>query len=338
MIPLGAKTAEPELYESLPGMNMPTMFCNMSLTYEDDMVMSRSVASKLRYPCKKRVKLWDISAVPAINSKIPPFSRSWWQVGFEGTVVDATRSVSDSIIVYIEFVGLPVNGHKFTTLHGQKGVVTILPDTEMLIVSNQHAELVIGSSVIIKRGTASQLIEAAYGMYCINHSIDHCKHDTDEIIGMYVKDYRVSPRIDAIDSICKRYESDVYMPDKQGISQHITRRIWKIGSSISSTQSVRANYGYIRVMQSVFMASTSMSCTQVKSGKKQRVPMSIASKGGSIGLGEMELQQLEACGMKNCVTEFCVRSDLCKVDVCCKCKCITITCTCDKETRDKRQE
>ena len=70
-------------------------------------------------------------------------------------------------------------------------------------------------------------------------------------------------------------------------------------------------------MQSVFMASASMSFSLVKSDKKQRVPMSIISKGGSLGIGEMELQQLEACGMKNCLTEFCVRSDLSSLSWCC---------------------
>ena len=67
MIPVGAKTVELELYESLPGMILLTVFCNMSLTYEDSMVIYRSAASKFRYLCRKRVKLWDISAVPAID-------------------------------------------------------------------------------------------------------------------------------------------------------------------------------------------------------------------------------------------------------------------------------
>ena len=59
----------------------------------------------------------------------------------------------------------------------------------------------------------------------------------------------------------------------------------------------------------------------------------LASRGGSIGLGEMELHQLQATGMKNCLEEFCVRSDLCTVDVCNRCNCITIICSCTMDTR-----
>lgn len=54
----------------------------MDLTYEDGMVMSRSAADSFKYVCRKKVKLWDISMVPAIKSKVSPFSRPWWQIAF----------------------------------------------------------------------------------------------------------------------------------------------------------------------------------------------------------------------------------------------------------------
>lgn len=99
------------------------------------------------------------------------------------------RYDSGSIAVYVEFLGSPVNRDKFTTLHGQKGVVTILPDEEMPMIRNKHAELVIGSSVIIKRGTASQLIEAACGVYFIDLGIKASRYNTNDLISMYSEDY-----------------------------------------------------------------------------------------------------------------------------------------------------
>ena len=60
---------------------------------------------------------------------------------------------------------IAVNGDKFTTLHRQKGVITILPDSQISIVNSRHAELVIGMLSIIKRGTASQLIEVIAATY-----------------------------------------------------------------------------------------------------------------------------------------------------------------------------
>jgi DNA-directed RNA polymerase beta subunit len=64
---------------------------------------------------------------------------------------------------------LHVNGDKFTTLHGQKGVVTILNDIKMPAIKGRYADIVIGSSSIITRQTASQLLEAAYNMHCVTH-------------------------------------------------------------------------------------------------------------------------------------------------------------------------
>ena len=54
---------------------------------------------------------------------------------------------------------IAVNGDNFTTLRSQKGVITILPDSQISIVKSRHAELVIGMPSIIKRSTASQLTE-----------------------------------------------------------------------------------------------------------------------------------------------------------------------------------
>jgi hypothetical protein len=100
----------------------------------------------------------------------------------------------------------------------------------------------------------------------------------------------------------------------------------------------RANFGMIRVMQSIFMASSKMSCTQSKTSVNKFTPRSASNSGSSKGLGEMEMSQLEASGLKYCIEEFSSRSDLCVVSVCCKCRCITILCACDQDTRSKFKE
>ena len=66
--------------------------------------------------------------------------------------------------------GRPVTGDKFTTFHGQKGVITILDDNDMPSVKGKHdAEFVKGSSSIIKRDTMSQVLEACYTQWLIEH-------------------------------------------------------------------------------------------------------------------------------------------------------------------------
>ncbi len=100
---------------------------------------------------------------------------------------------------------VPVNGDKFTTLHGQKGVVTILPNNKMPMVRSKHAELVIGTSAIIKRDTASQIREAACGMYCIDEEREVCKYTFKEIFDRFCRQRRLgdSDRSYKLNLLCK---------------------------------------------------------------------------------------------------------------------------------------
>jgi hypothetical protein len=90
-------------------------------------------------------------------------------------------------------------------------------------------------------------------------------------------------------------------------------------------------------MQSIFMASTKMSCTNIKCGKYSINPNSKSSMGGSKKLGEMELAQLEACGFKACLQEFKDRSDACVVKICNKCRCVQILCFCSSDDKKSLQ-
>jgi RNA polymerase Rpb2, domain 6 len=67
---------------------------------------------------------------------------------------------SGDVFIVVERSGSPVNGDKFTTLHGQKGNVTIVEDNMMPSVNGTVADIVISSGSIVKRGTASQIAEA----------------------------------------------------------------------------------------------------------------------------------------------------------------------------------
>ena len=72
----------------------------------------------------------------------------WWKIPFDGAIchIQSTKE-------------------QFTTFHGQKGVIAVLPDLDMLVVNGLRSEIVIGSSSIIKRDTMVQLLEAAYSWY-----------------------------------------------------------------------------------------------------------------------------------------------------------------------------
>ena len=329
---------------SIPGLNLFAVFCNMHETYENGVVLSASAASRFKYYCIKAVSLPNGSRIPDISSVICPFSVPWWQVPFEGVVVSVTRCISDRIRVLVEYIGYPVDGDKFTTLHGQKGVATVLEDSKMPVVNGRVADIVIGSSAIVKCHTASQLLEAACGFYCIQNKIEPCTRSYEQVLDKFAVEYRSVSVINAAraedpqtiyNEIIKKYEGPMALMDNEGEDYTVKRYVWDMCSTISSTQHLRVNCGYIHVMQSIFMASSKMSCTKVKSTVYHRTTIGGLNRGGSAGLGEMELSQLEASGFKHCIEEFSNRSAMCVVDVCSRCSCITILCSCEEALKEE---
>ena len=190
-------------------------------------------------------------------------------------------------------------------------------------VDNKCAEIVIGSSSIVKRGTTSQLIEAACGMFATTHMDPSMAYCTETILQSYMSQFRV--RDNPIDSILSRYEGEVQFNDRTAM-----RRINR-PSGMTIISGVRANYGVIRVMQSCFVSSTQMSSTYECASVHSTSINAKSSFGGSKSLGEMECMQLMASGMNNCMQEFVERSNMCSVQVCRTCRCLRIVCVCAKD-------
>jgi hypothetical protein len=115
----------------------------------------------------------------------------------------------------------------------------------------------------------------------------------------------------------------------------ISRRIQTTKSSLSSIEPIRANYGIIRVQQSIFMASHKMLCTQTVSRKYDYNPVASKGGGGSKGMGEVDLSQLEAISMKSCLEEFSNRADMCVVTICNCCRLLEISCSCKDSDKIK---
>ena len=274
----------------------------------------------------KKVVLLNVHDIPEVGSTIEPFSKVWWQIGFKSKLISVVARPDGGVLLSLEYVGFPVDGDKFTTFHGQKGVATILPDNEMPVVNRRTAEIIIGSSALIKRGTASQVIEAACGQFASLANLTHCSSTPSQVLENYRWEYRLGRNRNIIDDMCSRYQSDVMIRGPDGELSAIPRKVRS--SSIHEIRNVKANYGVIRVMQSIFMASDKMSCTQKKTMKHSMNPCSKSSLGGSKRLGEMELAQLEASGFKHCLQEFKDRSDSCVIEVCSKSKCIKMLCAC----------
>ena len=327
----------------IPGLNLFVILCDKAETYEDGIVMSASAAARFRYFCRRTVILSATAKIPKIGDRIQPFAHPWWQVAFEGRLVSVEITRLGTVRLVFDYIGLPVNGDKFTTLHGQKGVVTILQDDLMPQVVIQStglhrvAEIVIGSSAVIRRDTVSQLLEAALGMFCRRFQFEDGIYDDKSVIQAYgfSKFSYTSKTPNIHEAALRDHQGPVYMPGDDGTKVLVSRKVWSMNSNIHSVEPVKANYGIIRVMQSIFMASSKMSCTQMTSKAHHLQPCTPRGGGGSKAMGEMDLCQLEAVGMKHCLAEVASRSDMCIVQVCGSCQCLTILCGCDQDRRDR---
>ena len=123
----------------------------------------------------------------------------------------------------------------------QKGVIKILSDHNIPYVNGNLAEIVICSSTVLKQGTVSQLLEAAYTQYAIDHMhVD--SHITHRNAFLYYATRFNTPRC-ALTRVLTLYEADVVVNERT-----IARKVYRVGSNISDKCNVQKNYGSIRVM------------------------------------------------------------------------------------------
>ncbi|CAN0048122.1 unnamed protein product, partial [Laminaria digitata] len=150
-----------EELDTFPGLNVRVAFMQTDLTYEDAFVMSASCASRFRYE--------SITTIPVSESAresypdgtgVQPRSEKWWPIPVPGVVVGASVTSMGDIRMSVSRRCTAVTGDKFTTSHGQKGVVTVVPDRLMPVLPcGDVAEVIVGSTTLMKRGTVGQLME-----------------------------------------------------------------------------------------------------------------------------------------------------------------------------------
>ena len=74
MAPTNYEARETKLLSCVLGLNLLTVFCNMDLTFEDDIMILVSAASKFKYFCSRVVVLPNGFRIPQIGDEIDPFS------------------------------------------------------------------------------------------------------------------------------------------------------------------------------------------------------------------------------------------------------------------------
>jgi len=144
-----------------PGLNLTVAFISTgAYTAEDAFVTSENAASMFTYKKGIWVTVPFASGSKYVaGSMVPPCAHEFWPMPCVGNVKHSFKTPDKKVRLYIEREGRATNGDKFSTIHGQKGLFTILmpilyEDPERLV------EFVMSPASVFKRGTPDQVLEA----------------------------------------------------------------------------------------------------------------------------------------------------------------------------------
>ncbi|CAM9764402.1 unnamed protein product [Scytosiphon promiscuus] len=292
-------------WDRFPGRNVSVVFFQCTLTYEDAFLMSETCARSFTYAAETVVVMPGTSLQAySKGDVIPPLSKEWWGVPVQGVVVSVQPIKFDRTRMVVSRSCHAVSGDKFCTTHGQKGVITVMPDERMPSVDGAPVDFVMGSTTLIKRNTPSQLYEAWAGQEAYERRSSLPTLDTSY-------DVRSLRRNSVI-------VTNNALPDR-----------------LAGMRQVRAEYGRIRLMQTCHMTYDKHQYTRKAPTKGMRASPRGRVVGGGVRLGEMELQQLSGNGLTKCLEELQLRGNCVDAAWCAHCKKLMVTCCCDGSTRKR---
>jgi DNA-directed RNA polymerase beta subunit len=143
----------------------------------------------------------------------------------------------------------------------------------------------------------------------------------------------------------KRIITDVEYMERYGMEHCLNEGVVQLyykGKPVMKKQSdgsvkpVYADWGYGRVNLLHHLTLDKHHYTRMESKSSTKYTAGGRSNGGSVKLGEMEIQALASTGMKHTLQEFANRRDMVKVKVCARCNRQCILCTCAEEHDDTR--
>lgn len=261
----------------IPGLNVLVVYPSTDLVYEDGFLMSSSCAMRYVSEVESIVPISEEEYLQyRVGSTIDPASKSWWPIPVTGTVTSIKVTSTGGRRMSINRQCGAVTGDKFATWHGQKGVVTVVPDSMMpMLKDGRVAELVIGSTTLIKRGTLGQLMES----YC----------EIPEGMEGPVPSERTNVSPDDI-TTCT-----------------VTDRI---PSCHDTSREVEVHCGTIRLFQPCHMTFDRHQFTRYRTNAFSKGPRAGRSNGGDVHLGEMEIQQMVGSGLGKCLEELHIKGNM----------------------------
>ncbi|KAH9806640.1 hypothetical protein DFH28DRAFT_920604 [Melampsora americana] len=306
-------------YMSIPGVPMLVVFCNMTHNYEDALIMEEGFSKSDHLKHRgviyhqipigtKRLKRGDI-----ISNKPGPNQQHWWRPSDDGIVVyeGMGKTKVRYVCANMESSGARI-GDKFGTPHGQKFVLSQILSRDKMpsfqcrktgTVFKPH--VIIASSSIHKRGTMGQLYEA-WQSFNVVEDFNFQPGSTDRSMVIDPVDFKVE-LIEKRDCYCLDSNSNIVLRDERSVSADFgICTLWPL------VHLVRDKQQYV---------SKDIRGINVPKGRLN---------GGSVRMGEMELQTMYTAGLIYSLNEMIENSDLITVDTCPNCRRLSMICDCNE--------
>ncbi len=308
------------MWDVFSGEDLTVCYMNLPLNYEDSMVLSSAFSDRGGFAtlslCTYRISESD--DIPEEGEKLCGKKYKWWKVACtdtcvckykngrrlvstsgrvpSGTVHQILRTEDGAISIKVLSFSQILTGDKISTMHGQKGVVRIVPQENLPMIvlkdgSIFHADLYIAVGSIVSRQTNGQIFESAHGLRAAREG----------------KLYTTQPTFDPSSEEC-----DYVMNPMTG--KIITREL-----PSGTIEPIRATIGITRIINQTQMTRERHHLTHRSEGKGSTGTHSGRADGGGVAASEMDFQVMYAKGLYSCAQEFLNRGNMTIVPVCRTC-------------------
>lgn len=330
------------IWDILPGEDMMVCFANMSLNYDDSMIVSSRFADYGGFEtlsiCTYRLFANDV--IPNVGDEVCSKRFPWWKMPCSQHCIcnnpkRSAQNASSSICRVISDPRVPtaivtestiadngehqvrvmshaqlMTGDKISTTHGQKGIVTLMPVEDLPVIimpdgTTMVADIYMAVSSITSRQTVGQILESS-SAYCAARDAhtDMIADDTD---------------MEPIE--CK------YLLD--GGTGQIMTGVTPAGNRVV----LKASVGIIRVFNQTQLTRERHHLTHLTEGKYSLGTASGRTAGGGVATSEMDFHAMFSSGMTGCAQELLNRGNVVRVGVCLQCKHIQVLCDCDSKSK-----
>jgi len=227
--------------------------------------------------------------------------------------VKAEYTSNEQMKLLLKREGIPSDGDKMATLHGQKGVIKVIQRDEMPCACDPETgtlvefDLVIAVSSVISRVTVGQIMELRAGRIAMQ------LHKT-----LIDSDYDWS-KLQAMKPL------PVY------------DRIKKKPLVTPAGREVFCEWGYGRAQLLHHLTAGKHHFTRIENTRGTKYTAKGRVGGGSIRLGDMESEAMVSSGLSICADELAMRRDMSIVNVCVRCNRQCIMCDCSDPNGDVRR-